>query len=83
MITYILYIPWSEIKETTKTSTSASYLDLLLSVIDRIIPTKLYDKRDDFDFRILIFPYICSNILEFSIIVFISHNFLNKWEASH
>ena len=29
-----------------------------------ILSTKLYDKRDDFDFRIVNFPYISSNIPE-------------------
>jgi hypothetical protein len=49
-----------EIKDTTK---SASYLDLLLNTDsnDRLIST-LYDKRDDFDFAIVHFPFLCSNI---------------------
>ena len=34
----------------TETSTSASYFDLLISVTDVTLSTKLYDKRDDFDF---------------------------------
>ena len=52
-----------EIKDTTDTDTSASYLDLHLK-IDREgrLRTKLYEKRDDFIFPIVIFPFICSNI---------------------
>ena len=46
------------------TSTSTSYLDLLLSVSNGLLSTKLYDKRDDFDFRIVNFPFISSNIPE-------------------
>ena len=61
---HTIYPPELEIKETTETSTSASYLDLLLSVTDGTLSTKLYDKRDDFDFRIVNFPFICSNIPE-------------------
>ena len=34
------------------------------NLIDGSLSTTLYDKRDDFDFRIVNFPYICSNILE-------------------
>ena len=49
-----------EIKDTTSTDRSASYLDLHLE-IDRL-RTKLYDKRDDFNFPIVNFPFICSNI---------------------
>ena len=43
---------------------SVSYLALLLFATGGTISTKLYDKRDDFDFRIVNFPYICSNIPE-------------------
>ena len=52
-----------EIKDTTETSTSASYLDLTLSIdTEGKLCTKLYDKRDDFDFTIVNFPYLDSNI---------------------
>ena len=38
-----------EIKDTTKSNTSASYLDLLLSIgRDGQLLTSLYHKRDDF-----------------------------------
>ena len=52
-----------EIKDTTDADRSASYLDLHLE-IDREgrLRTKLYDKRDDFNFPIVNFPFICSNI---------------------
>ena len=59
-----IYPPELEIKETTESPTSASYLDLLLSVSNGILSTKLYDKRDDFNFRIVNFPFISSNIPE-------------------
>jgi hypothetical protein len=52
-----------EIKNTTESSTSASYLDILLNInADGKLTTQLYDKRDDFSFTIVNFPYICSNI---------------------
>jgi hypothetical protein len=52
-----------EIKDTTDTDRSASYLNLHLE-IDSLgrLKTKLYDKRDDFNFPIVKFPFICSNI---------------------
>jgi hypothetical protein len=42
----------------------SSHLDILLNVDsnDRLT-TSLYDKRDDFDFTIVNFPFLCSNIL--------------------
>ena len=47
-----------EIKETTESTTSASYLDLLLSIgRDGQLQTSIYDKRDDFNFHITNFPF--------------------------
>jgi hypothetical protein len=52
-----------EIKDTTECSTSASYLDVLLKLdTNGKSTTKLYDKRDDFNFSIVNFPHLCSNI---------------------
>ena len=52
-----------EIKDTTDTDRSASYLDLHLEIdSESRLRTKLYDKRDDFNFPIVNFPFICSNI---------------------
>ena len=52
-----------EIKETTESNTSASYLDLLLSIgRDGQLHTSIYDNRDDFNFHITKFPFLSSNI---------------------
>ena len=52
-----------EIKDTTESNTSASYLDLLLSIgRDGQLHTSIYDKRDDFNFHITNFPFLSSNI---------------------
>ena len=52
-----------EIKNTTESNTSASYLDLLLSFWrDGQLRTSLYDKHDDFNFHITNFPFLSSNI---------------------
>ena len=52
-----------EIKDTTDTDRSASYLDLHLEIdSEGRLRTKFYDKRDDFNFLIVNFPFICSNI---------------------
>jgi hypothetical protein len=52
-----------EIKDTTSTDRSASYLDPHLE-IDREgqLRTKLYDKGDDFYFHTVNFPFICCNV---------------------
>jgi hypothetical protein len=54
-----------EIKDTTESSTSASYfkLNVLLNIdVGGKLTTQLYNKRDYFDFAIVNFPYTCSNI---------------------
>ena len=51
------------ISETTQSTSIASYLDLLFIRDKRNnIMTKLYDKRDAFDFHIVDFPFMSSNI---------------------
>ena len=58
-----MYPPELEIKDTTESNTSASYLDLLLSIgRDGQLRTSLYDKRDDFNFHITNFPFLSSNV---------------------
>ena len=52
-----------EMKDTTDTERSASYLNLHLEIdSEGRLRTKLYDKRDGFNFPIVKFPFICSNI---------------------
>ena len=40
----------------------ASFLDIEIEVIDNKFITKLYDKRKDFNFQIVNFPFLCGNI---------------------
>jgi hypothetical protein len=48
-----------EIKDTTDTDRSASYLDIHLEIVSEgQLRTKLYDKRDDFNFPIVNFLFI-------------------------
>ena len=59
----LIYPPELEVKETTDTASSASFLDLYLEFDDSgQLSTKIYDKRDDFNFKIINFPNMCSNI---------------------
>jgi hypothetical protein len=58
-----LYSSKPDIKDTTESSTSASYFDVLLNIdAGEKLLTQLYDNPDDFNFAIFNFPYICSNI---------------------
>ena len=67
-----IYPPELELKETTNelirletvdVQRPVSYLDVLF-FFDRngVLSYKLYDKRDDFNFSIVNFPHMCSNI---------------------
>ena len=59
----LIYPPELEIKETTDTASSASFLDLYLEFNDSgQLSTIIYDKRDDFSFKIINFPNMCTNI---------------------
>ena len=40
----------------------ASFLDLHLSISKDIVSTKIYDKRDDFDFEIVNFPFLDGDV---------------------
>ena len=42
--------------------TEASFLDLLLSISNGFVSSKIYDKRDDFDFYIVIFPFLDGDV---------------------
>ena len=42
--------------------TEASFLDLHLSISDGFVHTKIYDKRDDFDFDIVNFPFLDGDV---------------------
>ena len=57
-----IYPPELELKRTTESPTRCSYLDLDISIAGHRFCTDLYDKRDAFNFRIVNFPHMDSNI---------------------
>ena len=53
--------------------TEASFLDLHLSISDGFVKTKIYDRRDDFDFDIVNLPFLNGDDLRStSYVVYIS-----------
>ena len=59
----LIYPSELEIKETTDTASSASFLDIFLEFDSSgHLSTRIYDKRDDFNFEIINFPHLSSNI---------------------
>ena len=49
------------LNEANSSDTEAPFLDLNLSISNGTVSTKIYDKRDDFDFDIVNFPFLDSD----------------------
>ena len=47
-----------QLNQANVSDTEASFLDLYLSISDGFVKTKIFDKRDDFDFDIVNFPFL-------------------------
>ena len=47
-----------QLNKANVSDAEASFLDLHLSISDGFVKTKIYDKRDDFDFDIVNFPFL-------------------------
>ena len=46
-----------QVNKANTSDTEAAFLDLRLSISNDIVSTKIYDKRDDFDFEMVISPF--------------------------
>ena len=51
-----------QLNKTNVSDADALFLDLHLSVSHGVVQTKLYDKRDDFDFDIVNFPFLDGDV---------------------
>ena len=51
-----------QLNKANVSDTEASFLDLHLSISDGFVKTKIYDKRDDFDFDIVNFPLLDGDV---------------------
>ena len=51
-----------QLNKANISDTEASFLDLHLSITNDIVSTKIYDKRDDFDFEIVNFPFLDGDV---------------------
>ena len=71
-----IYPSQLNVEKTNQSDSSASYLDLTFTIEkNRKLSAKLYEKRDDFDFHIVNFPFLSSNIP--------SRNSLDMQDAAH
>ena len=51
-----------QLNKANASDTEAAFLDLHLSISNDIVSTKTYDKRDDFDFEIVNFPFLDGDV---------------------
>ena len=51
-----------QLSKANTSDTEAAFLDLHLSISNDIVSTKIYDKRDDFDFEIVNFPFLDGDV---------------------
>ena len=57
-----IYPPELQLSGANISDTEAPFLDLHLSVANRFVSSKIYDKRDDFDFDIVNFPFLDGDV---------------------
>ena len=51
-----------ELNKANSSDTEAPFLDLNLSITNDIVSFKIYDKRDDFNFEIVNFPFLDGDV---------------------
>ena len=66
--------PELQLNKANSSDTEAAFLDLHLSIVDGFVSCKIYDKRDNFDFEIVNFPFWMVMFLVRHPTVFIFHN---------
>ena len=57
-----IYPPELELNKANTSDTEAAFLDLHLSISNGFVSSKIYDKRDDFDFDIVNFPFLDGDV---------------------
>ena len=70
-----------QLNKTNVSDAEASYLDLHLSISDGFAKTKTYDKRDDFDFDIVNFPFLCWGCSSFRCLYFSSYSICSSVQS--
>ena len=57
-----IYPPELQLRKTNTSDTGAPFLDSHLSISNSFVSSKMYDKRDDFDFDIVNFPLLDGDV---------------------
>ena len=58
-----IYPPELQFNKANISDTEVPLLDLHISVANGFVSSKIYDKRDDFDFDIVNFPFLDDDVL--------------------
>ena len=61
-IVHRIYPAELQLNKANASDSEAAFLDLNLSIHNDTVSTKIYDKRDDFDFDIVNFPFLDGNV---------------------
>ena len=51
-----------QLNKANSSDTEAPFLDLNLSITNGIVSSKIYDKRDDFNFEMVNFPFLDKDV---------------------
>ena len=57
-----IYTSELQLNKDNTSDIEAAFLDLHLSISNDIVSTKIYDKRDNFDFEIVNFPFLDGDV---------------------
>ena len=57
-----IYPPELTLNKANSSDTEVAFLDLSLSISDNIVNSKIYDKRDDFNFNIVNYPHLDGDV---------------------
>ena len=77
-----IYPPELQLNKANISDTEAPFLDLHLSVANGFVSSKIYDKRDDFDFDIVNFPFWMVTFLVVLLMVYTFRNSLSLLESA-
>ena len=72
-----IYPPELQLNKSNTSDTEAPFLDLHVSISNGFVSSKIYDKRDDFDFDIVNFPFLDVWMVTFPVLPLTGFTFLN------
>ena len=71
-----------QLNKANASDTEAAFLDLKLSIHNDIVSTKIYDKRDDFNFDIVNFPFLDGELVMSPNVPLMVYIYLNLFALS-